>query len=95
MYTKEGICFELAKLFTSTTFSDNSDLCFRIDNDGLCARPWVEGGFAMVWAGARATYGVKTGKVAYEVKVGNITMQCWAMKNLFELLSNYLYVLNC
>lgn len=55
--------------FADVFLSDNSDLCLRMNKEGLFARPWVDGGFAMVWAGARASYGVKSGKVAYEVKV--------------------------
>lgn len=32
--------------------------------------PISEGGFGHMWAGARATHGVKSGKVCYEVKIG-------------------------
>lgn len=45
----------------------NSDLNLKIDeNKGT---PMCHDGFAMMWAGARATYGVKRGSVAFEVKV--------------------------
>ena len=49
--------------------SDNSDLFLKISKNGLCGKPATDGGFAMIWAGARASYGVKGGKVAYQVKV--------------------------
>ena len=50
-------------------FIDNCDLNLRIGEDGLKAHPLTVEGFAMMWAGARSTYGVDKGKVAFEVKV--------------------------
>ncbi|XP_052275721.1 heterogeneous nuclear ribonucleoprotein U-like isoform X3 [Dreissena polymorpha] len=47
----------------------NSDLFLKISKNGLCGKPATDGGFAMIWAGARASYGVKGGKVAYQVKL--------------------------
>lgn len=40
-----------------------------MQDEGLKAHPLTVEGFAFMWAGARAMYGVKSGKVAYEVKV--------------------------
>ena len=54
-------------MFVST---DSSDLNLRIHEDGFSAHPLNVEGFTMMWAGARCNYGVKTGKVAFEVKVG-------------------------
>ena len=48
---------------------DNCDLNLRVQDEGLKAHPLTVEGFAFMWAGARAMYGVKSGKVAYEVKV--------------------------
>ncbi|KAJ8308856.1 hypothetical protein KUTeg_013730 [Tegillarca granosa] len=45
----------------------NSDLNLKID--GNKGTPMYHDGFAMMWAGARATYGVKRGSVAFEVKL--------------------------
>ena len=35
----------------------------------MCAVPLVEGGFALMWSGIKASFGVSKGKVAYQVKV--------------------------
>lgn len=40
----------------------NSDLHFNIASDGLGGCGRSSGGFAYLWAGARATWGVKDGK---------------------------------
>lgn len=47
----------------------NADLSLKINENNLSASPFTEGGFAMMWTGVRANYGVKGGKVAYEVKL--------------------------
>ncbi|XP_078674996.1 uncharacterized protein LOC144912971 isoform X10 [Branchiostoma floridae x Branchiostoma belcheri] len=47
----------------------NSDLHFKISRDGLKGYPLNVEGFAFLWAGARATWGVKAGKVCFEVKI--------------------------
>lgn len=47
----------------------NADLSLKVNENNLSASPFTEGGFAMMWTGVRATYGVKGGKVAYEVKL--------------------------
>lgn len=49
----------------------NSDLSLKISEENLSATPYTEGGFAMMWTGVRGNYGVKNGKVAFEVKVSN------------------------
>ena len=43
-------------------FTVNSDLHFNIASDGLGGCGRSSGGFAYLWAGARATWGVKDGK---------------------------------
>lgn len=53
-------------------FSDDSDLNLVIDKDAggfLKAVSMHKEGFGYIWAGARATFGFKSGKVCYEVKV--------------------------
>ncbi|XP_061172506.1 heterogeneous nuclear ribonucleoprotein U-like isoform X2 [Saccostrea echinata] len=47
----------------------NSDLSLKTEEGNLSAAPFTDGGFAMMWTGVRATYGVKGGKVAFEVKL--------------------------
>lgn len=47
----------------------NADLSLKINENNLSASPFTEGGFAMMWTGVRANYGIKGGKVAYEVKL--------------------------
>lgn len=50
-------------------FVDNCDLAFIIQSNGLGGYPLTEGGFAYMWAGAKATVGVKSGKYCFECKV--------------------------
>jgi len=45
------------------------DLNLRIDENNRKATPLTQDGFAFMWSGVRTMYGVKSGKVAYEVKV--------------------------
>lgn len=49
--------------------SDNCDLNLKVNDTNMGGEPFTNDGFAMMWAGARSTYGVKGGKVAFEVKV--------------------------
>ena len=52
----------------------NSDLNLVICKTGfLSASPLTDGGFAFMWAGARASYGFVKGKVCYEVKVRSLS----------------------
>lgn len=46
----------------------NSDLNFVIEPDGVKGSSLHKDGFEYMWAGARATYGVRTGKVQYPIK---------------------------
>jgi hypothetical protein len=57
----DGFCFIL--------HSDNSDLSLVITESGFKAQPLTADGFAFMWTGAKATYGVKSGKVCFETKV--------------------------
>ena len=49
--------------------TDTCDLNLRISEDGTKANPINVEDFALMWSGARANYGVKKGKVGFEVKV--------------------------
>jgi len=49
--------------------ADNCDLSLTIDDTGYKATPMTFAGFAFMWTGARSTYGVKQGKVCFQVKV--------------------------
>lgn len=41
----------------------------KISKDGLITEDMYASGFAYLWGGVRATYGAKSGKVFYEIKV--------------------------
>lgn len=44
--------------------TDDSDLHLQVDKETfLSAKPYHDGAFGYVWAGVRATHGVKFGKV--------------------------------
>lgn len=48
----------------------DSDLHLQIDKESfLSAKPLNDGCFGFIWAGARATYGINSGKVCFEVKI--------------------------
>ncbi|PFX28039.1 heterogeneous nuclear ribonucleoprotein U-like protein 1 [Stylophora pistillata] len=47
----------------------NSDLNFVVDPGGVTGSSLHENGFEYMWAGARATHGVRAGKVCFEVRV--------------------------
>lgn len=58
-------------------FPDDSDLNLRFNDRGIKGHPLTVDGFAFMWGGVRATYGVTSGKVAYEVKViSNHSLHC-------------------
>lgn len=64
------VIYQLSPLFLfQSNYTVNADLSLKVNENNLSASPFTEGGFAMMWTGVRATYGVKGGKVAYEVKV--------------------------
>ncbi|KAJ8922232.1 hypothetical protein NQ315_004169, partial [Exocentrus adspersus] len=48
----------------------DSDLHLQLDKESfLSAKPLTDGAFGYAWAGVRATHGVSSGKVYYEVKI--------------------------
>lgn len=47
----------------------NSDLSLVISHDLFSGKPLTEEGFCLMWAGARANYGVRSGKTFFEVKL--------------------------
>lgn len=66
----------------------DSDLHLSINKPDLCsARPISDGALGLAWAGARATYGVNSGKVCYEVQVNEINrvQNLSDERNLYEL----------
>lgn len=48
---------------------DNCDINLIVESDGVTGTPMSSEGFAFMWAGARAMYGGKRSKIAFEVKV--------------------------
>lgn len=52
----------------------NSDLNFVIEPDGVTGSSLHKDGFEYMWAGARATHGVRTGKVKSSVIEGVIEL---------------------
>ncbi|VDL95682.1 unnamed protein product [Schistocephalus solidus] len=47
----------------------NCDLSLLVDKSGYSAKPMTTGGFSLMWAGVRANYGIRKGKVFFEVRL--------------------------
>ena len=73
MFYQRDLCnlfyLYLTHLHTLSHSTDNSDLYFKINPDGLGGSNISEHGFAYLWASARATWGIKGGKHYYEMRV--------------------------
>jgi heterogeneous nuclear ribonucleoprotein U-like protein 1 len=50
-----------------TIDTNNSDLNLIVDKDCLLAYPMEDEGFCYMWAGCKANFGVKSGRVVFEV----------------------------
>ena len=69
-FKNQKLNLKIKNPITNVFILDDSDLNLIIKKDGFfSATPMYSDGFGYVWAGARATYGFKTGKVFYEVKI--------------------------
>ena len=66
----------------------NSDLNFVIGPDGVTGLSLHKDGFEYMWAGARATHGIRTGKVRYNVglDVGASPTNRWNRSMIAEIL---------
>lgn len=70
-----------------TLISVDSDLHLNIDNKTfLSAKPLNDGCFGYIWAGARATHGISSGKVSKKIKPLSHAF-CYTMVRRYENVS--------
>lgn len=55
--------------YISVLPADNSDLHFKVGEDGMSGQPLLWEKFPLLWSGCRLSHGVQYGKVIFEVKV--------------------------
>ncbi|VDN20934.1 unnamed protein product, partial [Dibothriocephalus latus] len=67
----------------------NCDLSLLVDKSGYSAKPITTGGFSLMWAGVRANYGIRKGKVFFEARL----LKQIAVENLDSLSGGATHVL--
>lgn len=72
MYSSRILCkmlfYLLSLIFKIKTVT--CDLNLQIDEDGFICTPMTSGELACLWGNVRSNFGVKQGKVCFQIKVG-------------------------